>query len=42
MLPPKAKSALARLEPAVRLVDDVGAAATTDHSAVPVARFQRL
>ena len=35
-------SALARLEAAVRLVDDVGPAAAADDAAVPVARFERL
>src|SRR5207244_2133282 len=34
--------ALASLEAAVRLVDDVGAAAAADHAAIPVARLQRL
>jgi hypothetical protein len=34
--------ALPRFEPSVRLVDDVGAPATTDYAAVPVARLQRL
>src|SRR4051794_21569936 len=34
--------ALPRFEAPVRLVDDVGAAAAADHSAVPVARLQRL
>src|SRR5689334_14004520 len=33
---------LARLEAAVRLVDDVGAAAAADHAAIPVARLKRL
>ena len=43
MHPAAARSlALARLEPAVCLVDDVGAAAATDDAAVPVARLQRL
>src|SRR3954468_9753162 len=34
--------ALARLEPAVRLVDDVGAPTAADHAAIPVARLERL
>src|SRR3954470_2937917 len=35
-------SALARLEAAVGLVDDVGAAPATDHAAVAVARLEGL
>src|SRR4051812_49997589 len=35
-------SALARLEAAVGLVDDVGAAPTADHAAVAVARLEGL
>src|SRR3954466_14749155 len=35
-------SALARLEAAVRLVDDVGAAPAADHAAVAVARLEGL
>ena len=34
--------ALPRLEAAVRLVDDVGAATATDHPAIAVARLERL
>src|SRR5215217_3241110 len=34
--------ALARFEPAIRLVDDVSAAAPTDHAAIAVARLERL
>jgi len=34
--------ALPRLEAAVGLVDDVGAAAAADHPAIPVARLERL
>jgi hypothetical protein len=34
--------ALARLEAAVRLVDDVGAPAPTDHAAIAMARLERL
>src|SRR5689334_25159053 len=34
--------ALPRFEPAVRLVDDVGAATPTDHAAIAVARLERL
>ena len=34
--------ALPRLEPSIRLVDDVGTAAATDDAAVPVARLQGL
>jgi hypothetical protein len=36
------RSALARLEPAVRLVDDVSAAATTNHAIVTMAVLQGL
>lgn len=34
--------ALTRLEPAVRLVDDVDAAFTTDHAVIAMARAQGL
>jgi hypothetical protein len=34
--------ALACFEPAIRLVDDVSAAAPTDHAAIAVARLERL
>jgi hypothetical protein len=39
---PSWRLALARLEPPVRLVDDVGAAAAADDTAIPVARLERL
>jgi len=36
------QSALACLEPAIRLVDHIGATTTTDNAAIPVTVFKRL
>ena len=40
--PPMSGLTLTRFKPAIRFVDHIGAATTTDHAAVPMTVFERL